>query len=85
MMSVGKDRVEFAIQDALKSPIPSESIYQLKFANDVFTDFDRAHEIDALQSFLERVGGGPVEIIGWEDPLEDQVDDHHCVLSNDVL
>ena len=85
VMSVGEDRVKFAIEDALKSPVPGESICQLKFADDAFADPDEAHEIDALQSFLEGVGGGPAEIMGGEDPLEDQADDHDCVLSDDVL
>ena len=68
VMSVGEDRVEFSIHDALKSPIPSESICQLEFADNVFDDPDEAHEIDSLQSYLEGVGGGPTEIMGWEDP-----------------
>lgn len=56
VMSVGEDRVEFSIQDALKSPIPNKSICQLEFADDVFVDPDEAHEIDVLQSFLKGVG-----------------------------
>ena len=59
VMSVGEDRVEFAIHDGLKSPVPIESICQLEFADDVFDDPNKAHEIDALQSFLEGVGVGP--------------------------
>ena len=85
MMSSGEDIVEFAIHDALKSPVPSESICQLEFADDVFDDPNEAHKIDALQSFLEEVRGGPAEIMGWEDPLEDQSDVHDCILSDDVL
>ncbi|CAO2838201.1 unnamed protein product [Amaranthus hypochondriacus] len=85
VMSVGEDRVEFAIHDALKSPIPSESICQLEFADDVFDDPDTAHEIDVLQSFLEGARGGPAEIMSWDDPLEGQADDHECVLSDDIL
>ena len=74
VMSVGEDRVEFAIHDSLKSSVPSESIYQLEFADDVFDDPDEAYEIDALQSFLEGVGGDPAKIMGWKDTFEDHAE-----------
>ena len=38
----------------------------------MFANPNEAHEIDALQSFLEEVKGGTAEILGWEDTLEYQ-------------
>ena len=56
VMSVGKDRVEFAIHDALKSPVPSESICQLEFADEVFDDPDEAMRLMPYNPFLKELG-----------------------------
>lgn len=84
-MSMGEDRVEFSIEGVLKSTVPSESTCQLEFADDVFTDHDEAFEMDVVHSFLEGLEGVPAEILGWEEPLKDQADEHDCVLSDEVF
>ena len=70
VMSVGEEKVEFAIRNVLSAPVPNESMYLIDISEDIPLESKWNHEVDALQSFLEGTGGDNVELLGWEDPFE---------------
>ena len=76
VMSVGEEKVEFAIRNVLSAPVPNESMYPIDISEDVPLESKWDHEIDALQFFLEGTGRDNAEVLGWEDLFEGEyIDD----------